>query len=115
MVPDEVNLGPHITEESIDVLLAEVGGAGEPIGAQDADVELRGAAGQWRGESVEEGGAVVPLEVVERWAVELVLDDVEVAAVGPVVPEIDHGEGSAVVHEEEGVELEGPWGGGCWR
>lgn len=111
VVPDEVDLGPGVAEESVDVLLAEVGGAAEPVGTEDADVELRGAAGEGGGEGVEEGGAVVPLEVVERGAAQLVLDDVEVAAVGPVVPEVDHGEGAAVVHEEEGVELEGPWRG----
>lgn len=39
---------------------------------------------------------------------ELVPYDVEVSTLGPVVPEIDHLEGSAVVHEEYGVELVGP-------
>lgn len=43
-------------------------------------------------------------------------DYVEVPAIGPVVPEVDHLKNSSEVHEENGVELKRPrlgfWGGG---
>lgn len=114
IVPDEVNLLPDIAQEAINVLLAEIVSAIEPIRAEDADVEVDGAAFAGGVEGVKEGGAIVPLEVVEGEADggELVLDDVEIAAIGPIVPEIDEGEGAAVVHEKDGVELERPWRGG---
>ncbi|KAL6979986.1 hypothetical protein U1Q18_021637 [Sarracenia purpurea var. burkii] len=41
---------------------------------------------------------------------QLITNDVEVAAVGPVVPKVEHLEGSAAVHEEKRVELVRPWG-----
>ena len=44
--------------------------------------------------------AIVPLEIVLELA-QLGLDDVEVAAVGPVVPEVHHLEISGAVHEED--------------
>ena len=56
-------------------------------------------------EGVLEGGAAVPLYVVRDELAELVLDDVEVAAVGPVVPQVYLLEGSAHVHEQHRVEL----------
>lgn len=37
------------------------------------------------------------------------MDDVEVAAIGPVVPEVDYLECTAVIHEEYGVKLVRPW------
>lgn len=37
------------------------------------------------------------------------LDDVEVPAVGPVIPEVDDLVGPTVVHDENGMELVGPW------
>lgn len=99
VVPDEVDLGPHVAEEAIDGLLAKISGTVEPVRAEDADLELIGAAGAGGIEGVKEGGAVVPLEVVEGRPVELVAHDVEVAATGPVVPEVDQRQGAAVVHE----------------
>lgn len=113
IVPDEVHLLPDIAQEAINMLLAEIVSAVEPIRAENADVEVDCAAFAGGIESVHEGSAVVPLEVVERGAdgEELVLDDVEIAAIGPIVPEIDEGEGAGVVHEEDGVELERPWRG----
>lgn len=109
VVPDEVNLGPHVAEEAVDGLLTEVGGAVEPVGAEDADPDLDGAAGTRGVEGVKERGAVVPLEVVKGRAVELVAHDVEVASTGPVVPEVDQRQRAAVVHEEDCVELVRPW------
>lgn len=38
------------------------------------------------------------------------LDDVEVPAIGPIIPEVYDLIGSIVVHDEDGVELVGPWG-----
>lgn len=96
VIPNETKLLPHVAEKSVDALLAEVFGAVEPIGAEDSDIELCGAARFGGIERVEEGGAIVPLEIVQNRA-ELVLYDVEVAAVGPVVPEVDQAERSAVV------------------
>lgn len=112
IVPDELDLLPDIAEEAIDMLLAEVIGTVEPIGAENADVEVVGLALARVVEGVVEGGAVVPLEVVEEGA-ELVLDDVEIARVGPVVPQVHDRQLAAVIDVEDGVELERPcgWGG----
>lgn len=108
IIPNEIDFLPDITEEAIDMLLTQIVGTIEPVGSENAHLDLGGSTLSVGVESIEEGGAVVPLEVVEEVA-ELVLDDVEVAAVGPVVPEVDHLEDTAVVHEEHGVELVGPW------
>lgn len=88
IIPNETKLLPHVAEKAVDSHLAEVLGAVEPIGAENSDFELRGAARFGGIESVEEGGAVIPLEIVQNRA-ELVLYNVEVAAVRPVVPEVD--------------------------
>ena len=75
VVPDEIDLGPQVAVEAVDVLAAEVHGAvGEPVRRQDPHGEPHGAAGA-RVEVV--GGAVGPLDVVGR-----VVDEVEVAALG---------------------------------
>lgn len=92
--------------------LPEVIRAVEPIGPEDPDLEGQHPALPARVQGVYKRSAVVPLEVVGEFA-QLVLDDVEVAAVGPVVPEVERLEGPAEVHEEERVELVGPWGRGC--
>lgn len=77
--------------------LTEIVGAVEPIRAEDTDLQLSGAALAVGVQGVEEGGAVVPLQVVQQLS-QLVLNYVEVPTVGPVVPEIDNLEASAVVH-----------------
>ena len=106
VVPDEVDLGPEVAVEAVDVLAAEVDGAGgEPVGRQEAHGETDGAAGP--GVEVV-GGAVGPLDVVERVAGELVPDEVEVAAPGPVVVEVDQLQPAAAlgeVGEHHRVEL----------
>lgn len=99
IIPNEINLLPHVAEETVDAFLAEVNGAVEPIGAENSDAELRGAALFAGIESVREGGAVVPLEIVQKLA-ELVLYDVEIAAFRPIVPEVNEAEGSAKVYKE---------------
>lgn len=68
---------------------------------------MHGAAAAVAVEGVVEGGAIPPLEVVEE-GTKLVLDDIEVAGVGPIIPEVDEGEGAAVVDVEKGVELQRP-------
>lgn len=89
VVPNEIHLLPNIAKESADATLAKIGGAVEPSGAENADLQLGRAAG-WgsRVEGVDEQGAIVPLEVVEDAIVELVPNDVEVATIRPVVPEV---------------------------
>lgn len=85
VIPNEINLLPDIAEKTVHRLLAEVFGAVEPIRAEYANFQLSGAALLGRIESIEEGGTIGPLEIVEKGA-ELVLYDVEVAAGDPVVP-----------------------------
>ena len=80
VVPDEIDLYPQVAVETIDVLAAEVHGAvNEPVGRQEPHGELHGAAGS--GVQVV-GGAVGPLGIIGRVAGELVVDEVEVAALG---------------------------------
>lgn len=104
VVPDEVDLLPHVAEEAIDVALAEVGGALEPIGAENTYREMHDPAFL---QSVDEGGAIVPFKVIGKLAL-LVLDYVEVAALRPVIPEVHYLECSTVVHKENRVELVRP-------
>lgn len=108
IIPNELSLFPHITDKAVNGLPAEVGSAVEPVRAEYPDVEVDGAAAAIAVEGVVEGGAISPLEVVQQLA-QLVLDDVEVAGVGPVVPEVDEREGAAIIGVEEGVELRRPW------
>ena len=115
VVPDEIDLGPQVAVEAVDVLAAEVHGAvGEPVRRQDPHGEPHGAAGP--GVEVV-GGAVGPLDVVGRVAGELVVDEVEVAALGPIVVEVDQLQPAAAlreVGEDHRVELLRPrrrqWG-----
>ena len=87
VVPDEIDLYPQVAVETIDVLAAEVHGAvNEPVGRQEPHGELHGAAGS--GVQVV-GGAVGPLGIIGRVAGELVVDEVEDAALGPVVVEVN--------------------------
>lgn len=104
--------------EAVDVLAAEIDGAGgEPVRRQDPHGETHGAAGP----GVEEvGGAVGPLDVVERVAGELVPDEVEVAAPGPVVVQVGQLQPAAAlgeIGEDHRVELLRPrrrhWGRGA--
>ena len=44
VVPDEVQLLPNIAEEAVDVALAQIGGAVEPVGTENPNVELSRAA-----------------------------------------------------------------------
>ena len=94
-------------------MAAEVDRAGaEPVGAEDADPDGGGAAGAAR-RGVEEGGAVVPLVVVEgRVGGELLAGDVKVAAARPVVPEVGDGQVAVEVHDQLHVELRRPGGRG---
>ncbi|KAG6523627.1 hypothetical protein ZIOFF_013492 [Zingiber officinale] len=85
---------------------AKVIGAIEPVGAQDPDLKVHGAATAVAVEGVV-GGAIPPLEVVEDCTL-LVLDDLEVLGVGPIILKVDEGEGAAVVPVEKGVELQWP-------
>lgn len=90
------------------MLLAGVIGAVEEIRAENPHRKIDGAALLVGVERVIIGGAIVPLQIVELLP-QLVLDDVEVAAVGPVVPEIRHLQPAAAVDVEDRVELERPW------
>lgn len=86
VVGDEVDFLPDVAEEGVDILLAEVVSALEPVGAENANGEVDDFAGFVEGlERVVKRGSVVPFEVVSEYA-QLVLNNVEVAAVGPVVP-----------------------------
>lgn len=97
IIPEKLNLLPGIAQEPINVLLPEVVGTIEPVWPEDAHLKLDSPAPARLIEGVVEGGAVVPLQVVQWSAAELVLNDVEVAAIGPVVPEVNEEEGAAVV------------------
>lgn len=107
VVPNEVDLLPHVAEETINVALAEVGCALEPVGAENTHREMHNPALLVGIPSVDKGGAIVPLQV-ENQLPQLVLDYVEVPALGPVVPKVHHLEGAAVVHEDHRVELVRP-------
>lgn len=86
VVGDEVDFLPDVAEEVVDRLLAEVVSAVEPARAENADIEVHDFAGFVEGlERIVKGGSIVPFEVVGENA-QLVLNDVEVAAIGPVVP-----------------------------
>lgn len=108
IVPNEINFVPHITKKLVYIFLAKILGAVEPIGAEDADGEMQDSAFLVGVQSVNVRGAIVPFNIIRELA-ELVLDYVEVAAVGPVVPEVYFLKGSAVVHEQDCVELRRPW------
>lgn len=86
VVPNEINFLPNIAEEIINILLTKVISTVEPVRAENANLEVDDFASliEWL-ESVVKRRAVVPFEVIFEDA-ELVLDDVEVAAIGPVVP-----------------------------
>lgn len=67
VVQDELHFLPHIAEEVISVVLAQINGAVEPIGAENSHGEMQNPTFLTGGigmESVDEGGAVVPFEVV---------------------------------------------------
>lgn len=75
-----INFLPYITEEIINMLLTQICGAVEPIGGENTHLKVQNlACGVWGMEGVDEGGAVVPLEVVGDEVVELILENVEVA------------------------------------
>jgi hypothetical protein len=107
VVPNEVDLLPHVAEETINVALAEVGCALELVGAENSYREMHNPTLLVGIPSVDEGGAIVPLQVKSQLP-QLVLDYVEVAAVGPVVPKVHHLEGAAIVHEHHRVKLVRP-------
>lgn len=111
IIRNEVGLLPSIAKEPIYVSATQIIGSVEPVGSENTHFYLDGSTLSGGVQCVEEGGSIVPLEVVED-RTQLVLDDVEVSTVGPVVPEVDQLEGSGVVHHQNGVELVGPWG---WR
>lgn len=97
VVPNKVHLLPNIAEEAIYVALTQIVGTVQPVWAENSHLQLSGTALALGVECVEEGGAIVPLQVVEN-ITQLVLYDVEVAAIGPVVPEVDYLEDSREVH-----------------
>lgn len=100
VIPNKINLLPDIAEEAVDMSLTQIVGTLQPIRAQNPNIQLRGATVGGGIEGVEEGGAVVPLQVVEEVIGQLLLYDVEVTAVGPVVPQIDYLQLSAVIHQQ---------------
>lgn len=121
VVPNKINLLPHIAQKPVHVSLTQIISAVEPIRPENANWKMHGVAFSVGVQGVDVRGAIVPFEVVGELP-QLALDYVEVAAVGPVVPEIHHLQGSlAVVHEEDRVELVGPRrrcrvvGGGLYR
>jgi len=61
VVSGEDEVGPDVAVEAVDAVAPEVGGAtaGFPVGRQEADGVLKGAAGR---RVEQEGGAVGPLE-----------------------------------------------------
>jgi hypothetical protein len=87
VVEDEAGLGPEVAVHPAGDAPPQVLGAaaGGPPGRQHADRELLDAAG--RGVKVE-GGAVVPLHVVQRVRRQLVAHQVEVAPPRPVVVQV---------------------------
>lgn len=99
IIPNEISLLPHVAGKTVDVFPAEVNGAVEPIGAENSDLQMRRATLAAGIESVEKRCAVVPFEIVKELT-QLVLHNVEIAAIGPIVPEVDETERSAVVYEE---------------
>lgn len=100
IIPYEISLLPPIAEEPIHITPAEVVGAVEPIRSENPNLEKHNFAFTIGVQGVVKGSAVVPFEIVGEFG-ELVLDDVEVAAIGPVVPEVDYLEGSAAIYEED--------------
>lgn len=112
VVDNKVGLAPDIASETIHRLLAKVGGVvDEPVRAKDAHIKMEGFAGEGI-EIIVERGTIGPFEVVQH-ILELVVDDVEVAAVGPIVPEVGRLQmARARVDEEQRMELQRPW---RWR
>lgn len=90
------------------MFLAGVIGVVEEIRAENTHRKMHGAALLVSVECVVIGGAVIPLQIIDLFP-QLVLDNVEVAAVGPVVPEVRHLEAAAAVYDQNRVELERPW------
>lgn len=107
IVPDKVDLLPHIAEEPVHVALTQISGTVEPIGPENAHLKMQDPAFPIGVQGVDVGGAIVPFQVVLELP-QLVLDDVEVSTIGPVVPQVHHLQGSAIVHEQNRVELVGP-------
>lgn len=95
----KVSLFPDIAKEAIHVSLTQILSTIQPIRAQNSNLKLCSSTLFVRIQREEEGSAVVPFEVVEQLA-QLALNDVEVSAVGPVVPEIDHFERPVVIHPQ---------------
>ena len=119
VVPNEVHLLPQVAEEPIDLVLTQIVGSVQPIRAKNPHLKLCCVTPIGGVQCVDERSSIVPLKVVHKLP-KLVLHDVEVSTVGPVIPEIDYFESAAVIHEENGVELVGPWswsrvGGFGWR
>lgn len=87
IVYDEVGLAPDIASETIKGLLTEISGVvNEPVRAEDAHIKMDGFACEGI-KIIVERGTIGPFEVVQH-ILELVVDDVEVAAIGPIVPEV---------------------------
>lgn len=85
VVPDEIHFLPDVTQEPILVPVAEVVGSGEPVRREDAYRELQDGAFAVGVQGKDEGGVIVPFDIVQRFP-QLVVVDVEVTFVRPVVP-----------------------------
>lgn len=105
IIQNKVHLLPHITQKTIHMSLTKVIGAIKPVRAENPNVQLststsRGIRrrGGIFGESVEKRSAVIPLKVIQNIRIKLLLNDVQVTAVGPVVPKIYYLKLAAVIH-----------------
>lgn len=108
IIPNEINLLPQIAEEAILVHLPQVVGAVQKVRAQNPHRKMHGGAVLG---GVIIGGAVVPLHIVQD-SFQLVMDYVDVAPVGPVVPQLVYLQlPHAVVYHQARMELRWPWGG----
>lgn len=107
IVPNEVDFLPNIAKEPIFLSLAQVISSIKPIRTENTDIKVQDSAFFVGIQSVDKRSAIVPFKVVKKLT-ELVLDNVEIAGIRPVVPEINFLESATVVHEENRVELRRP-------
>lgn len=85
VIPNEVDLLPNIAEETIHLFLTQVVCSIEPIGSKNTNLKMRSATGLIFVQGVDEGGSIVPFQIVEKLA-QLFSYDVEVSTLDPVVP-----------------------------
>ena len=99
IIHNEISLFPSIAKKAINVSLTQIVSTIQPIRAKNSHFDLNSSTLFVGIQSVKEGGAIVPFEVIEKLT-ELMLNDVEVATIGPIVPKINLLERSTVVHEQ---------------